>query len=420
MPKVSIILPHYNHGNVIEEAINSITDQPFDDYEIILIDDTSNDGSIDIIKKLCSENGKIKLFENNTNLGTAKSLNLGVEEASGEYMVCRAADDLTMPVFFETAVSLLDKYPQAGMCTGEVAFFSETSTDAKIETLALSDKPEYFSPEVLVSEWKSDYNIPSCSSMFRREIFKKAGKYIPNLEWHSDWFANMIIAFRSGLVFCPEVFTKFRLSSNSFGNSKLMNKPIVDKIYTHLLTELKDNYRDTLPAFMKSGALDLFYPGIVDTYFSHEKLWSIEISNTLQKSISKWNKRNEGESDNYGITRNIRDVLSENENKLSQLFSGNKKINIVAYGAGLHTEKLLQVWNEFEFPAISTITTTDKSTSNSFISIPIIPIEELSNKDIDLVILSSQSFEEAMAEKTQEILPSANILSFWLDGLTRM
>ena len=113
-------------------------------------------------------------------------------------------------------------------------------------------------------------------------------------------------------------------------------------------------------------------------------------------------------------------MLSENENKLSQLFSGNKKINIVAYGAGLHTEKLLQVWNEFEFPAISTITTTDKSTSNSFISIPIIPIEELSNKDIDLVILSSQSFEEAMAEKTQEILPSANILSFWLDGLTRM
>jgi len=92
MPEVSIILPTYNGVIRIEKAISSILAQSFSNFELIVIDDGSNDGTDQIIKKLSNEDKRIVYLRNEINLGIQKSLNRGLKEAKGKY-IARIDDD---------------------------------------------------------------------------------------------------------------------------------------------------------------------------------------------------------------------------------------------------------------------------------------------------------------------------------------
>ena len=74
-PKVSIAIPHYNHGKFIEKAVRSIQDQDFSNYEIVIVDDASTDDSYTVLQKLAAEDKRIKLFQNEKNFGTEITLN---------------------------------------------------------------------------------------------------------------------------------------------------------------------------------------------------------------------------------------------------------------------------------------------------------------------------------------------------------
>ena len=125
-PKVSVLIPHYNHGDEIGSCIESIINQNFDDYEIVIVDDCSDDGSYKILENWKRKCPKIKLFRNEKNQGPCNSVNNHLTKIEGEYVIFRAADDLTTPNFLKNASSLLDQHPKAGMCTGILRFFPKT------------------------------------------------------------------------------------------------------------------------------------------------------------------------------------------------------------------------------------------------------------------------------------------------------
>ena len=88
----SIIITSYNSSHYIDRAIKSVTKQNFKDYEIILVDDCSNDGTIDLVKK--NYNNQIKIFTTKTNFGgPAKSRNIGINESNGSWISFLDADD---------------------------------------------------------------------------------------------------------------------------------------------------------------------------------------------------------------------------------------------------------------------------------------------------------------------------------------
>lgn len=104
MAKVSIIIPTYNYGIFIGDAIDSVLNQTFNDYEIIVVDDGSTDNTSDIINKY---NDKIS-YLSKSNDGPASARNLGIKNSSGDYICFLDADDVFLPNKLEIQVELLD------------------------------------------------------------------------------------------------------------------------------------------------------------------------------------------------------------------------------------------------------------------------------------------------------------------------
>src|SRR5688572_15109961 len=94
-PKVSVIMPAYNAARYIQEAIKSILEQTFADFELIIINDGSSDATLDCIKSFSDP--RIKLINNEKNLGIIKSRNIGLDAASGEYIAKMDSDDVSLP-----------------------------------------------------------------------------------------------------------------------------------------------------------------------------------------------------------------------------------------------------------------------------------------------------------------------------------
>ena len=112
MPKVSVIMGVYNGSKRIQTAIESILNQTFMDFELIICDDGSIDNSVEIIKKFANKDQRIKLIKNKKNLGLASTLNNCLELAKGEYIARMDDDDISHPDRFKKQVSFLDSHPE--------------------------------------------------------------------------------------------------------------------------------------------------------------------------------------------------------------------------------------------------------------------------------------------------------------------
>jgi glycosyltransferase involved in cell wall biosynthesis len=108
-PTVSVVLPLFNAVNYINESINSILQQNFTDFELIIIDDCSFDGSAEIIHSINDE--RIMYLKNESNIGLNRSLNLGFSLAKGKYIARMDHDDISLPNRFSIQVEFLEKNP---------------------------------------------------------------------------------------------------------------------------------------------------------------------------------------------------------------------------------------------------------------------------------------------------------------------
>ena len=100
-PKVSVVMSVHNGSHYLHEAVESILNQTFTDFEFITIDDFSTDSSWEILTKYADQDQRIKLFKNEENLGLTKSLNKGLKLAQGDYIARQDADDVSLPERFE-------------------------------------------------------------------------------------------------------------------------------------------------------------------------------------------------------------------------------------------------------------------------------------------------------------------------------
>lgn len=105
--KVSIIIPNYNCGKFLEETINSVINQTYQNWELLIVDDCSTDNSVEVIKKCIEKDERIKLFVNEKNSGAAASRNLALREASGQWIAFLDSDDLWLPEKLEKQLAFM-------------------------------------------------------------------------------------------------------------------------------------------------------------------------------------------------------------------------------------------------------------------------------------------------------------------------
>ena len=106
---VSIITPNYNCGRFISQTIESVLAQTYTDWEMLIVDDCSTDGSYEIALEYASKDSRIKVFRNEQNSGAAISRNRAIEESKGEYLAFLDSDDLWMPEKLEKQIAFMQE-----------------------------------------------------------------------------------------------------------------------------------------------------------------------------------------------------------------------------------------------------------------------------------------------------------------------
>ena len=109
MPKVSIVLPVYNGEKYLRESLDSILTQTFSDWELIIVNDCSTDGTQNIIEEYVSKDSRIRTIKNSINQKLPESLNIGFRISTGEYLTWTSDDNMYRPEALEVMTNYLDR-----------------------------------------------------------------------------------------------------------------------------------------------------------------------------------------------------------------------------------------------------------------------------------------------------------------------
>ena len=214
IPRISILMSVYNGIPYLQESIESVLNQSFTNFEFIIIDDCSTDNTWDILRKYAKKDSRIKLYKNRENLGLTKSLNKGLNLATGEYIARQDADDISLPKRLEKQVELLNFHPDYILASCDIELI-----DAKGSTIAIdrrSCKPG------LVAWYLLFYNHIAGHSqvMFRKEPVINLGGYLSTRRYSQDYELWCRLAKVGKMAILPEILIKQRRHSKSISADK--------------------------------------------------------------------------------------------------------------------------------------------------------------------------------------------------------
>ena len=115
IPYVSVLMSVHNSENTVNFAIDSILNQTFSNFELLIMNDCSTDKTQIILEKYQNVDSRIKLFNNSTNLGLTRSLNTLIENSNGSFIARQDADDFSLPLRLEKQIEYIKKYKIDGV-----------------------------------------------------------------------------------------------------------------------------------------------------------------------------------------------------------------------------------------------------------------------------------------------------------------
>ena len=174
--KVSIILPVYNGEDSVSDSIDSVLKQTYDNLELIIVDDCSEDGTAQIIEKYAKQDGRITIIRNEANQKLPRSLNIGFQAATGDYLTWTSDDNMYRESAIERMVYTLECVSDAGMVYSDFTVVNEIADEAKTSLKVVS------APETLRLK-----NVVGACFLYRKDVAKKVGIYDPNLFLAEDY-----------------------------------------------------------------------------------------------------------------------------------------------------------------------------------------------------------------------------------------
>lgn len=218
---VTVLVPSYNHGRYLRERIDSIMEQTYRAFELVVIDDGSKDNSDEVLLGLQSKYG-FSYYRNERNSGTPFSAWERIGQlAKGEYIWICESDDIAEPDFLETAVARLENNSSAVMFYANSWIIDESScvvgnTDSYFHDIWKDTRwDQDFSAngiEELVNYQMRGQTVPNMSSaLFKASAFQKAfDPYLKRLRLTGDWlFVGDVLQF-GNVEFCAQTLSRFR------------------------------------------------------------------------------------------------------------------------------------------------------------------------------------------------------------------
>ena len=229
-PKVSVILPSYNHEPYVESAVRSVMEQTGVDFELIVIDDGSKDRSPEILKRLSEEFGFT--FIHRPNKGVVATLNEALSLARGLYVCSFSSDDIMPPDRLKNQSDFLDAHPEAVACFGQVMPLFDDGKLGEMDVRYLRSVPQVTFKESFLGQKA----LHGCAEMFVREKILAIGGY-DNRYYFEDYPLYLKILDHYG----PQPVSKDFVCCyyREHGDNLHVNH---DRIYGEILRLLAENY----------------------------------------------------------------------------------------------------------------------------------------------------------------------------------
>ncbi|MBP8708414.1 MAG: glycosyltransferase [Caldisericia bacterium] len=205
-PVVSVIMPCYNSVKYLEEAIDSILEQTFPNFELIIIDDGSTDKTWEMIQRYKREDYRILVSKNKYGKGISGAMNTGLDLSRGEYITRMDSDDISLPSRFEKQVAFLKENDEYGFCSVNMSAFG------KINSAALYKEQDV--PLEWLFFWLNP--VPSAAAMYRADIIKRNNIRFRNYKVAEDYdFLTQVVIQTKGYVLYDESLYHYRIYAKS-------------------------------------------------------------------------------------------------------------------------------------------------------------------------------------------------------------
>lgn len=217
--KVSVILTSYNYADYIKEAIDSIINQTYANWELIVVDDGSKDNSVEIIKQYCQKDARISLYthENRVNKGLKDSILLGLNKISNEWVCFLESDDVLATNYLEEKINYINSSPSVNFIFNDIEFFGEEDLingfDSYLELRNKNLKEKINYTDLLEVNLVSTFS----SVMAKKSAMMKCTFDSP-LAQSIDWLLWIQLLINNESAYVNKKLTKWRMHPGSYSN----------------------------------------------------------------------------------------------------------------------------------------------------------------------------------------------------------
>lgn len=257
LPRVSVIVPFWNAGPFLREAIDSVFNQTFAEWELLLVDDGSTDESSDTARVAAARySDRVRYFDHphHANRGPAATRNLALSHARGEYIALLDADDVWLPHKLERQVAILDGAPALGMVCGRAQYWREWTGRKRdigrdsIVDIGVAGDTVYQPPRLATLLYPLGRGGAPCPSdiLARRDVVLRLGGFVEEFSgtyrMYEDQAFLIKIYFEAPVFVANECWIKYRLHETSL-SSRTLRAGHYHEIRGFFLTWLSDYIR---------------------------------------------------------------------------------------------------------------------------------------------------------------------------------
>ena len=218
MPLVSVIVTSYNYEDFIGEAIDSVLRQTYQNFEVIVVDDGSRDGSLEIVRRYAEANEKVRVYThpNHENMGLPASVKLGVKMSKGEYVAFCESNDAWHPQHLEKVMELVRRYDDVKIVANHVRLIGDEEA-VKLRTPYVTEINSFLSlggNRIDLKFFKERNIIPTFSAvMIRKDVLSGLDFDTPIPAWLDFWLYRQILK-DSYLYYVNQELTYWRLHAS--------------------------------------------------------------------------------------------------------------------------------------------------------------------------------------------------------------
>ena len=212
-PCISVVMPNYNTPIAyLEQAVSSILNQTYSNFEFIIVDDCSTDSSYSYLQSITDE--RIRLIRNNENVGVTKSLIVGFQIAQGDYIARMDSDDISFPHRFERQLAYMQQHPETIVC----GTYVEEIGDSHRKICRKIPDARYYQCAVLFG---NEYGLIHPTAFFSAEKLRKHNiKYNPDIQTAQDYAMWSVCCWYGEIANVEEVLLQYRVHKGQVSSAK--------------------------------------------------------------------------------------------------------------------------------------------------------------------------------------------------------